>query len=74
MKLYLITGSSGLVGTNLLRQLDQENDVKIVALINRTPLHYKSSKIEEVKCNILDSKTIDDTFSKYNYDEKICTV
>lgn len=72
MKLYLITGSSGLVGTNLLRQLDQENDVKIVALINRTPLHYKSEKIEEVKCNILDYKTIDDIFSKYNYEEKIC--
>ena len=72
MRLYLITGASGLVGTNLLNKLLNEKDVKIVALINKTPLHIKNDKIEQVRCNICNKEDIDKIFSKYNFEENIC--
>lgn len=72
MKLFIVTGASGLVGTNLLKSLDKKDDIKIIALVNRTPIHYKSSKIEEIKCNISNKDSLEKVFNKYNYNEKIC--
>ncbi len=71
MKLYLITGASGLVGTNLIRALDQKGN-KIIALINKSPLHYKSSNIEEIAANVCDFTKMEEIFKKYDTKEKIC--
>ena len=71
MKLYIITGASGLVGTNLIRKLDKDGN-KIIALINKTPLHYKSSNIEEINTSVCDFEKLETIFKKYDVKDKIC--
>lgn len=65
IKLYIVTGASGLVGTNLIRKLDKEN-CQIIALINNTPLHYHSHKITEIKASVSNLKDLEKVFDQNN--------
>src|ERR1035437_5889363 len=50
----LVTGGSGLVGTELIRQLLLEGN-KVRAIYNSTPLSVNISNLEAWKCDILDT-------------------
>ncbi|HMD00694.1 MAG TPA: NAD-dependent epimerase/dehydratase family protein [Ferruginibacter sp.] len=52
--MVLVTGSAGLVGNELIKQLLEKNE-PVRALYNRTPLtDIQHDRLEQVQCNILD--------------------
>ena len=60
-KKILVTGGSGLVGTELLLQLAQTSD-EIIAIYNNSPITIKSDNITPCQCNILDTTALEEIF------------
>ena len=59
----LVTGGSGLVGSELITQL-LESGKSVKAIYNRTPLpDFKTDKLTPVKCDILDPVCLDEVMA-----------
>ncbi len=52
-KSILVTGGSGLVGNELIRQLLQQGE-KVKAIVNKSPLSINHENLEIAECDILD--------------------
>jgi len=52
-KKILVTGSAGLVGNELLKQL-LDSDEKVKAIYNSTPISFTHPSLEIIQCDILD--------------------
>ena len=55
----LVTGGSGLVGIELIRQLLSEGNT-VSAIYNSTPIHLKNSNLTVIKCDILDTLSLEE--------------
>ena len=61
-KSILVTGGSGLVGAELIRQLlDEGNAIK--AIYNNTPLPFDSDRVTPIKCDILDPLAVEEAMA-----------
>ncbi len=58
-KKILVTGGSGLVGSELIKQLLDEGN-NVTAIYNNTPLSFHSSSLTSIKCDILDTVSLED--------------
>lgn len=54
----LVTGSAGLVGKALVRQLLQK-DFQVVALYHKTPLRIEDKNLTPVQCDLLDTSDLE---------------
>ena len=59
MNKILVTGGSGLLGSELIKQLLQQG-YAIRATYNKTPLSINHPNLEIVRCDLLDVITLDD--------------
>ncbi|MEJ7674610.1 MAG: NAD-dependent epimerase/dehydratase family protein [Chitinophagaceae bacterium] len=57
--MILVTGGSGLVGSELIIQLLEQGN-KVKAIYNRTPLTINHLNVTPVKCDILDTSELED--------------
>lgn len=72
-RLYIVTGTTGLIGNNLIRTLVNDNKVDhINCLINNTMPELENDKITYYEGNVCDIKSLDILFNTKGYDEKIC--
>ncbi|MEG2618253.1 MAG: NAD-dependent epimerase/dehydratase family protein [Bacilli bacterium] len=72
-KIFVITGASGLVGTNLIYSLlKTNNDFSIIAIENRCKIDIEDKKLLIKKGNINDIDSLDDIFNIKEKCEKIC--
>ena len=65
--MVLVTGGSGLLGTELIKQLlEQGNDVR--AIYNNTPLHaFQSNRLQQFQCNILDPTSLEEAMKEVEH-------
>ena len=65
--MVLVTGGSGLLGTELIKQLlEQGNDVR--AIYNNTPLQaFQSKRLQQFQCNILDPTSLEEAMKEVEH-------
>jgi len=65
--MVLVTGGSGLLGTELIKQLlEQGHDVR--AIYNNTPLHaFQSNRLQQFQCNILDPTSLEEAMKEVEH-------
>lgn len=68
MKKILVTGSSGLVGTHLIKKLIQRGYNVIGVDINEPKLLFSESNFTQISFDLRDSKKVENLFKEYNFD------
>ncbi len=72
-KLYIVTGGSGLVGTNLINKLlSLKEDSDIIALQHNNIIKISSPRLKIINGDVCDMKSLDNLFNVTGYEKKIC--
>ena len=72
-KLYVITGASGLVGTNLIKKLcESKTNFTILAVSNKHKVLINDKRVVEVNADVRDITSLEPIFNKVGYSQKIC--